>query len=216
VNSSRPTGSVGSCTDPPRLSLTWRRVRSSTMVRTSGRKRARRSSLVTTRVSAARQAASASQRPGRSRLVPGQTRVDVGPLRPHTQSGQGVSLGGHNLFVGRDTGIADEQRIRDFLPLVTVVTRVAPHGPVRPCRGLQRDSVQAPARTSCVGVLGVRGVAVVVRLAGRRTPPAWATWCRCRAWKRANVVTGDLVTPSRCSVTATPTWWRNRPCPTTS
>ena len=42
----------------------------STMVRASGSERARRSSLVTTRVSPARQAANAWRSPGRSRLVP--------------------------------------------------------------------------------------------------------------------------------------------------
>jgi len=59
MNSSRPTGSVGSCTEPPRLSLTCRAVSSSAMARASGRERASRSSLVTTRVSPGRQAARA-------------------------------------------------------------------------------------------------------------------------------------------------------------
>jgi len=70
LNSSRPTGSVGSWTDPPRLSFTCRPVSSSAMVRASGSERASRSSLVTTRVSPARHAASASRSPGRSRVVP--------------------------------------------------------------------------------------------------------------------------------------------------
>jgi len=47
-----------------------RRVSTSTMSRASGGDRASRSSLVTTSVSPARQAASASRRPGRTRLVP--------------------------------------------------------------------------------------------------------------------------------------------------
>jgi hypothetical protein len=70
LNNNRPTGSVGSCTTPPKLSLTWRRVRSSRIARASGSDRAKRSSLVTTSVSPARQAARASRRPGRSRLAP--------------------------------------------------------------------------------------------------------------------------------------------------
>ncbi len=70
LNSSRPTGSVGSCNEPPRLSRIWGVVSSSAMARASGRERARRSSLVTTRVSPARQAVSAWRSPGRSRLVP--------------------------------------------------------------------------------------------------------------------------------------------------
>src|SRR3954447_2571045 len=58
LNSSRPTGTVGSYTEPPRLSLTCRTVSSSAMARASGRDRARRSSLVTTRVSPSRHAVS--------------------------------------------------------------------------------------------------------------------------------------------------------------
>jgi hypothetical protein len=69
LNNSRPTASVGSYTDPPRLRRTDRAVSSSAIARASGSDRARRSSLVTTRVSPARQAANASRRPGRSRLV---------------------------------------------------------------------------------------------------------------------------------------------------
>jgi hypothetical protein len=65
LNSSRPTGSFGSWIDPPMFSFTPASVSSATMSRTSGRERARRSSLVTTRVSPDRQAASASRGPGR-------------------------------------------------------------------------------------------------------------------------------------------------------
>src|SRR6266702_6561940 len=56
--------------DPPMLSFTSVSVSSSTMSRASGRERASRSSLVTTRVSPTRQAASASRSPGRARFVP--------------------------------------------------------------------------------------------------------------------------------------------------
>lgn len=70
LNSSRPTGSVGSHTDAPRLSRTFRLVRSSAIARASGSDRASRSSLVTTSLSPARQAARASRSPGRSRFVP--------------------------------------------------------------------------------------------------------------------------------------------------
>jgi len=70
LNSSRPTGSFGSWTEPPMLSLTFASVSSATMSRASGSERASRSSLVTTSVSPERQAASASRRPGRARLVP--------------------------------------------------------------------------------------------------------------------------------------------------
>jgi hypothetical protein len=69
LNSNLPTASWGSYTDPPTLSRTPRAVSSSAMARASGRDRASRSSLVTTRVSPSRHAASASRNPGRSRLV---------------------------------------------------------------------------------------------------------------------------------------------------
>src|SRR5215211_9296389 len=52
-NSSRPTGSVGSWIEPPRLSFTLRFVNSSKMSRASGSDRASRSSFVTTSVSPA-------------------------------------------------------------------------------------------------------------------------------------------------------------------
>src|SRR5664280_2810307 len=65
-----PTGSVGSWTEPPMLSFTPPSVSSSTMLRASVKELASRPSLVTTRVSPDRQAASASHRPGRARLVP--------------------------------------------------------------------------------------------------------------------------------------------------
>ncbi len=70
VNNKRPTGSVGSCTEPPMLSLTPAAVSSSRMSRASGTDRARRSSFVTTRVSPRRQAANASRSPGRDRFRP--------------------------------------------------------------------------------------------------------------------------------------------------
>src|ERR1035437_2483261 len=70
LNSSRPTGSVGSYTDPPRLNRTWPAVSSSAMALASGSDRASRSSLMTTSVSPSRQAARASRRPGRSLFVP--------------------------------------------------------------------------------------------------------------------------------------------------
>jgi hypothetical protein len=70
LNSSRPTGSVGSWMEPPMLSFTFRLVRSSMMSRASGSDLASRSSWVTTRVSPARTAARASRRPRRSLFLP--------------------------------------------------------------------------------------------------------------------------------------------------
>lgn len=54
-------GSVGSCTEPPRLSFTCARVSSFTMACASATDRASRSSFVTTRVSPARHAARTSR-----------------------------------------------------------------------------------------------------------------------------------------------------------
>jgi hypothetical protein len=66
MNSNFPTGSVGSCTEPPMLMLSFTslRVSSSAMSRASGTDRANRSSFLTTNVSPARHAAKASRKPG--------------------------------------------------------------------------------------------------------------------------------------------------------
>jgi hypothetical protein len=64
LNNSRPTGSLGSCTDMPSASLTSRAASSSAMARAWGSDRASRSSFVTTSVSPARHAASACRSPG--------------------------------------------------------------------------------------------------------------------------------------------------------
>jgi hypothetical protein len=85
--------------EPPRLSLTLRLVSSSKMSRASGSERASRSSLVTTNVSPARQAARASVRPGRSRLVPGQTVVDVDAIIADTERMQTAALGREILLL---------------------------------------------------------------------------------------------------------------------
>ena len=83
LNSRRPTGSVGSWTDPPMLSLTPLMVSSSTMSLASRRERASRSSLATTSVLPFRQAARASRRPscsvGAGESVVGVDQVDLTP-----------------------------------------------------------------------------------------------------------------------------------------
>ena len=63
-------GSVRSGREPPMLSLTSRRVSSSTLSFASRSDLARRSSLVTTNASPARQAARACPSPGRALFVP--------------------------------------------------------------------------------------------------------------------------------------------------
>jgi hypothetical protein len=115
LNSRRSTGSFGSCSEPLRLSLTRRRVRSSTMSRASGSERASRSSLVTTSVSPSRQAASASRKPGRSRLIPVNPWSDVDAVGAHTESRQRLALRGHVLLVGRHSGVHDQGRRHEIL-----------------------------------------------------------------------------------------------------
>jgi site-specific recombinase XerC len=70
LNSTRPTGSVGSCTVPPMLRLTPRLERSATIARRSDRERASRSSFGDPEGSPSRRAAIASRWPGRRWLVP--------------------------------------------------------------------------------------------------------------------------------------------------
>jgi len=70
LNNSFPTGSVGSCTEPPILSFTSLRVSSSAMSPASRTDRASRSSFVTTSVDPSWHAAIAPRNPGRLRSVP--------------------------------------------------------------------------------------------------------------------------------------------------
>src|SRR5215207_9132379 len=109
LNSSRPIGSVGSCTEPPKLRLTLRRVSSSRMSRASGNDRARRSSLVTTNVSPLWQAANASRRPGRSRLVPAVVNVDAVII--DAESGEAVALRGQILLFSGHPRVAHQELV---------------------------------------------------------------------------------------------------------
>jgi hypothetical protein len=84
--------------EPPRLSFTFRMVSSSKISRASGSERASRSSLVTTRVSPARQAARASRRPGPFRVGAGQAVVDVDAIVTDPKRMQPVALGGEILL----------------------------------------------------------------------------------------------------------------------
>ena len=70
LNSCLPIGSVGSWTEPPLLRLTSRLARSSAISWASRTERARRSSLVTTKVSPARHAAKASRSHARFLFLP--------------------------------------------------------------------------------------------------------------------------------------------------
>src|SRR3954447_16376305 len=110
LNSSRPTGSCGSYTDPPRLSRTWRTVSSSAIARASGSERASRSSLVTTKVSPSPTSGQRLPQPGALAVGASQTVVDVKPSRIDPQSEEPLALDGQVLGVGRHSRVADQQR----------------------------------------------------------------------------------------------------------
>ena len=101
--------------DPPRLRLICRVVSSSAIARASGKDRASRSSLVTTKVSPARQAASASRSPGLP-VGAGQAVVDVDPLDLDTEAEQGVALSGQVLLIGGASGVPHKQRAHSAPP----------------------------------------------------------------------------------------------------
>lgn len=73
------------------------------MSRASGNDRARRSNLVTTRVSQARHAAKAA----RGSVRAGQSVVDVDQVLGHTERPEPVALGGEILLIGGGTGVPD-------------------------------------------------------------------------------------------------------------
>ena len=89
------------------LSLTPLTVSSSMMSFASRRERASRSSLVTTRVSPFLQAAKASRKPGRARLVV----VGVDQVRSNAEGFQGVLLGGEVLLVRGYACVSDQEFI---------------------------------------------------------------------------------------------------------
>ena len=100
LNNNRPTGSVGSWTEPPRLSFTFRRVSSSKMSRASGNERANRSSFVTTNVSPAARGHGQPQ----TRPVPvraGQAVIDIDPIITHTEGVETITLSGEVLLLRR-------------------------------------------------------------------------------------------------------------------
>ena len=86
-----------------------------------------RSSLVTTRVSPARRAASASRGPGRARFT-GQALIGERLLESDTESGEGVLLGREVLVVGGDARVANEHAgqasgVRRLAPLHRAFSR---------------------------------------------------------------------------------------------
>jgi hypothetical protein len=107
LNNSRPTGSVGSCTDVPRASLTSRAASSSAIARASGSDRGKPIELHDHKrvTGAARRQCLPPPRPVTMR--PGQAVVDVGALRVDAERLQGVALGGQVLGIGGDAGVAD-------------------------------------------------------------------------------------------------------------
>ena len=101
-------GSVGSWTEPPRLRLTRLAVSSSAMAWASGRDRASRSSLVTTRGAGAAGGESLAKSEPLA-VSAGEAVVDIDPFRFDAELGKGVALAGEVLGVGGDAGVADQQ-----------------------------------------------------------------------------------------------------------
>ena len=115
LNRSRPTGSVGSCTDPPILSLTSRLVRSSRIRRASGSDPRETVKLRDDqRVAAAARRERLTQ-PGSLPIGAGQPVIDVRALGAHTKRCERISLRREVLIVSCDTGITDQQRGHGFL-----------------------------------------------------------------------------------------------------
>ena len=159
LNSSRPTASVGSYTDPPKLRLICRVVSSSAIARASVSDRASRSSLVTTRgVTGSTRCKSLAQ--ARTLAVgAGQAVIDVDPLGLNTQAEQRVALGGQVLLVGGASGVPDKQCAHGAPP-----GDEARHG--RGCEvSGQRQEPIAPATPPLTGCASLR----------RRTSPGWPT-----------------------------------------
>ena len=74
----------------------------------SGTERASRSSFGTTRVSSARTAARAWSRPGRARLVPGESLFELDAVFCDAECSEDLGLGGEVLQNGRAARVADE------------------------------------------------------------------------------------------------------------
>jgi hypothetical protein len=98
LNNNRPTGSVGSWIEPPRLSLTFRLV-SSSMSRASGSDRASRSNLVTTKGVTSPTSSQRQPQTGSIAVAAGQTVVDVDAIITDTKRMQAVALGGEILLL---------------------------------------------------------------------------------------------------------------------
>src|SRR5664280_2550572 len=105
--SSRPTGSVGSCTEPPMFSLTPAAVNSSTMVRASVSERQAVEFRDDQGVAVPASCEGLAQ-PGPSAVGAGQTVVDVDPIRLHAERDQRVALRGEVLRIGTAPAISDE------------------------------------------------------------------------------------------------------------
>ncbi len=79
---------------------------------------------MTTSVSPARQAASASRRPGAIAMGAGQTVVDVDAFGGRAERREGATLGGEVLGVGGDPRVADQQlgHLANLCPVSRTVT----------------------------------------------------------------------------------------------
>jgi hypothetical protein len=119
LNSNLPTGSVGSCTYPPRLSFTARGGELGNDVAGIGERQREPVELGHDQDVAG---AAGGHRLAQSVPVPvgpGQAVVDVDPVGCDVERGEGVALGGEVLIVGGDSGVPD-------LDVAATVFRLAP------------------------------------------------------------------------------------------
>ena len=101
LKSSRPTGSVGSCTEPPRFRRTRRRVRSSTIVALVGQRASEAIELAHDKCVAGAAGGGRLTQAGPVRVGPGESVIDVDALRRYAARLQTIALGGEVLGWGR-------------------------------------------------------------------------------------------------------------------
>ena len=111
LNSSRPTGSFGSCTTQTELDLTCRELfqdRSGVWERSGEPVKLGNDEGVSVAAGRHRFA-----QPGAFPVGTGESMIDIDPARADAQRLQRVALGGEVLFVGGHPGVSDQQRRHD-------------------------------------------------------------------------------------------------------
>ena len=116
LNSSRPTGSVGSCTEPPRLSLTWRCGQLVDDVARVGQRAGEPVEFGDDQRVAVAAGGQRLAQAGTFAVGAGQAVVDVDPVGADAERGEGFALRGQVLLVGGHAGVADQQRRHEASP----------------------------------------------------------------------------------------------------